>query len=179
MSEIENLFNERRAQPSDIWQHMERLKALAIGCIRVAEFGVRSGNSTVSLLAGLDVYGGELFSYDINPAGLQIPTMERAAWTFTQANTAELTEIPECDGLFIDTLHTAAQVAAELKHAHRVADWIAFHDTVLFGTRDEDTGAEIGICHPIWEFLAANHEWRPAAHYPENCGLLVLRRSRV
>lgn len=179
MSEIERLFQERKAQPSDIWQHMDRLSGLALGCVNVVEFGVRSGNSTVSLLAGLDTYGGTLHSYDINPAGLEIPKMEKAEWRFTQANTATLEEIPSCDGLFIDTLHTAAQVEAELKHAHSVSDWIAFHDTVLFGTRDEGTNAEIGICHAILEFLAANPDWRPSAHYPENCGLLVLRRVRA
>jgi hypothetical protein len=184
MTEIERLYDERAATPSDISEHMPLLRRIASQSLTVAEFGVRSGNSTVALLCGLsDAWKASqlcrrLYSYDRNPAGLSVPDSDRYKWEFAQADTGNLEAIPPVDLLFIDTLHTAKQVRAELVHAGSVRRWIAFHDTVLFGSRDEEPGTGPGICHAIFEWLATREgwSWGVDSHMPNNNGLLLLRR---
>jgi hypothetical protein len=181
MSTIQEWYNIRRESPSDINEHMPLLKKLAEGCGHITEFGTRTGNSTVALLAGLDegyrVGMRELVSYDINAADI-VPPVCAPTWTFNRANTKTLPDIADTDLLFIDTLHDAEQVAAELMHARRVRSWLVFHDTVLFGCREESTNQGPGICHAIWQFLATveGEKWRVWSHDANNCGLLVLRR---
>lgn len=171
------LYSERAATVSDINQHLPRLFAYASQCRTVVEFGTRSGNSTSAFLAGLEFCSGAaLHSYDIAPQQFTPPALGGdLAWHFHQADTTQLADIPPCELLFIDTLHNCSVVAAELRHAHRVSRWIAFHDTVLFGSRDE-AGSGPGINHAIFQFLAEHSEWRVLEHHAENCGLLILQR---
>lgn len=184
---IESEYQRRCATTSDINEHLPTLRKLAQGCAHCTEFGTRSGNSTIALLAGLDARADstscntKLVSYDIATAAVQPPDSESAygaEWEFIQADTGKLHEISETDLLFIDTLHDCAQVEAELQHAPSVRRWLVFHDTVLFGCREESTGQGPGINHAIWNFLASSDgkNWRVWSHYANNCGLLVLRR---
>lgn len=82
--------------------------------------------------------------------------------------------------LFIDTLHDCAQVRSELRHAHNVSRYLVFHDTVLFGWREESTNGLPGIMQAILEFLSTQEgrKWRVESHDVRNNGLLVLRRER-
>lgn len=173
---IDQLFTERVANRSDINEHMEYLRALAGTCWKIAEFGVRSGNSTVAFLAGLPA-GGELYSYDLNQPAFECPK-DAPAWFFSPADTGKLEKIPRVDMLFIDTLHTCQQVEAELVHAALVAHLLVFHDTVLFGSRDEQPGNGPGIMHAIlcWMATPEGRKWEVAEHRSNNCGLLTLRR---
>lgn len=179
MKALHDLYAARKDATSDINEHLPYLRELATTCTHITEFGVRNGNSTVALADGLAVpmEAGQpvrLVSYDINPPAIVLPFPE---WRFCQADTSKLGEIEETDLLFIDTLHDCAQVRAELKHAAKVRRWLVFHDTVLFGTRDESTGEPIGINQAIWEFLANNaFAWYVARHSSNNCGLLTLGR---
>ena len=162
----------------DIYQHLPTLAEAAQMCETVVEFGVRTGNSTCAFLYGLETgKGGALHSFDIMRTKYEPPALARATWKFTQADTATLAEIPECDLLFIDTLHTAIQVARELVHAARVRKFIFLHDTVTFGSEAEGAPNEHGITCAIYDFLAANRDWRVIHHYPNNNGLLVLGRA--
>lgn len=166
----------RRAQPSDINEHMDTLRSLAQRCEHITEFGVRTGNSTIALLMGLEKSSGSLYSYDINLPRLVLPILpHNVVWQFTQADTGALSSIRQTELLFIDTLHTTNQVAAELQHAHKVSRYIVFHDTVLFGDKGEQ--GQLGITHAIYSFLAGNPDWQVSAHYPNNNGLLVLARK--
>lgn len=177
MRPIDQLFDERAASPSDINQHMPYLRELARQCFGIAEFGVRSGNSTVAFLAGMPE-GGRLFSYDLNQPGFEAPAVKDVVWNFAPADTGKLAEIPLVNMLFIDTLHTCEQVAAELKHASSVKRWLVFHDTVLFGSADEHPGTGPGIMHAIlsWMSTEEGRKWRVADHKANNCGLLTLER---
>ena len=166
---FEQSFQERIARPSDISEHLATLRVLARTCSHITEFGVRSGNSTVAFLAGLHS-GGRLVSYDCNPA----PFSAEPAWLFHQARTDELTEIEETDLLFFDTLHTYAQLRAELRQGNRARQWLVFHDTVTFGTVGEDGGQ--GLIPAILEFLADNPHWRIFAQCQHNNGLLIMER---
>ena len=178
-------FERRCALPSDINEHLPTLSCLAMACEGdVAEFGVRMGNSTVALLHGLFEsqpwpagHTRTLHSYDLAPAKVEIPLSSPAAlwWLFTRADTAKLAHLPPVDVLFIDTLHTCDQVRAELVHATQVRIFIVLHDTILFGSAGEH--GQAGITHAIYDFLAKNLEWSVHAHYPNNNGLLVLRRE--
>ena len=170
-------FSARAAQPSDIQAHLPLLRALAAQCDHITEFGVRKGNSTVAFLAGLaDRGGGILQSYDIAAPRIETPELPLGVeWWFKQADTALLREIDDTDLLFIDTLHTADQVRAELRHAPCVRGRIVLHDTVLFAGQGERDS--LGIAPAIFEFLADHDaQWRVAGHSSQSCGLLVLER---
>lgn len=168
----------RSMQTTDINEHLPALYALAFKCNTIVEFGTRSGHSTAALLAGLDnTVGTALHSYDIAPQQFTPAALDLVTWHFTQADTSDLYAIPECDLLFIDTLHTCDQVRAELRCARYVRRWIAFHDTVLFGWRDEHPGHGPGIMQAILEFLAEHPQWRVLSHNPANNGLLVLEHQ--
>ena len=160
----------------DIKEHLPVLSKLAEGAGTIVEFGVRTGNSTCAFLHGLELGGGgTLYSYDLGGHTFGKPELENANWVFTQADTGKLENIPPCDILFIDTLHTQAQVTAELRQAPYVEKFIIFHDSVNNGDRGE--GDQPGITRAIYQFLAQNwKEWRVYAEYPNNNGLLILAR---
>lgn len=177
---ITELFLQRAKTPSDINEHMPVLALLAAAYPHITEFGVRTGNSTISFLAGFSMSGRRgsvLASYDINQHSVPSVPLLGIDWRFTQADTAKLASIEDTNVLFVDTLHTYAQVKAELKHAKSVTNFIVFHDTVLFGENGEN--GEPGIQGAIGEFLANNPEWHVFTHYENNNGLLILRRGAV
>lgn len=128
-------YPEVAAAPSDIQQHLPRLRKEAHGT--VLELGVRGGSSTVALLAGLEERGGVLWSVDIDPASAAI-FADHAQWRFVLADSRDERPVvdaglpSELDVLFIDTLHTYEQVRDELAvWGDRVASGgvILFHDT--------------------------------------------------
>lgn len=168
------LRGEAGAGHSDITEHLALLKLLVRPLDHVTEFGVRTGNSTIAFLAGLAPYG-TVHSYDINPPAFELPLDAASMWRFTQADTAGLAKIDRTDLLFIDTLHTYAQVKAELKHAAQVRRFLVFHDTVLNATQGEAN--QEGIGRAIAEFRAENTGWEEFAHCRHNNGLLILERN--
>ena len=158
---------------------MLRLAQLARQCEHVTEFGVRTGMSTYSFLHGLSSKpNAKLRSYDLhdffNVFGISAQVATN--WTFQQGSTLDAPTIEPTDLLFIDTLHTYAQVKGELeKHGNQARKYIVFHDTVAFGIVGEDNGTGINLA--IQEFLRDNDHWHIAEHY-ENCnGLTVLARK--
>jgi cephalosporin hydroxylase len=173
---LDRWYQELVRTPSDIKEHLELLRNLAVTHENVVEFGVRYGTSTIALLAGAP---RRLTSYDIrcqiNITQFQSVVNPRTTFQFFEADTLEA-DIPECDFLFIDTLHTASQVSAELfRHAPQVAKTIALHDTVTFGQVGEDGGP--GLLIGIECFLADNVGWKIFKHYENNNGLMLLRRT--
>jgi predicted O-methyltransferase YrrM len=160
----------------DIGEHIPTLARLSSGK-RVVEFGVRTGESTTGLLYGRPT---ALTSYDINPCGRIDELNEMAGvmaipFNFQVGNSLDVV-IEETDVLFIDTLHTEAQLSAELaRHAPAVRECIVMHDTVTFGRTGEDgTG---GLNRAIYLFLADNPDWYIETVYRNNNGLTVLRRT--
>jgi hypothetical protein len=183
-----DLYEAAVSTPSDINEHLPLLCDLASRCDHVTEFGMRGGVSTVALLAGQPK---TLISWDVNPAAVIsqrcADLMVRAGKTSFQPRVGDTRAIiiEPTDLLFIDTLHTAEQLKAELiRHAdpieNRVRKYLVFHDTKTFGMQGED-GSTPGLraairwfqrCHafPLWQ-LAVDRE---------NCnGLVVLRRIDV
>lgn len=169
---------------SDIAEHLPLLFSLAFRTSRIVEFGVRSGNSTIAFLAAHEVRAWTsrecpfLFSYDRNPPDTDLWEATQSLitnWQYIQADTSSLETIPECDLLFIDTLHTENQVTAELAHSQRVRRWIVLHDTELFGERGEGGGN--GINFAIRRFLLEHPEWTIWRDFGHNNGLVVIERK--
>jgi len=165
----------------DTAEHLTTLRKIVEqpGTFRVVEFGVRGIVSTWALLAGRPV---ALASVDIvAPPAAELAEVVRCAdeigtaFEFIHESTLLLDPV-DCDVLFIDTLHTYAQLKAELaRHAAGVRFYIALHDTETFGARGED-GTEPGLRAAIDEFLTAHPEWE-IVHDVANCnGLVVLER---
>jgi methyltransferase family protein len=128
-------YPEVAAAPSDIQQHLPRLRREARGT--VLELGVRGGSSTVALLAGLEERGGTLWSVDVDPASAAIFPGHHQ-WCFVLADSRDESPVleaglpDELDVLFIDTIHTYEQVRDELAvWGDRVVEGgvILFHDT--------------------------------------------------
>lgn len=172
-------YLDRLQRRSDMAAHLPRLVDLARRCTHATEFGVRLGHSTIALLHGLAAGKAPamLVSSDIAAPRFEHPELRGTCvvWDFRRADTAKLADIAETDLLFIDTLHTCAQVQAELRHHARVRRWIAFHDTITFGSQGEQ--GQPGITHAIYQFLGQHaDEWRVRSHNPVSHGLLVLER---
>lgn len=191
---IEDLHAERErryalacATPSDINEHLPRLRELAAQCKHVTEFGLRWANgSTVAFLAAQP----EVFvSWDLEP---QHVVSERVAQLVALrgrtrfeprcGDTLKISPIEPTDLLFIDTLHTGQQLYRELvRHVEpraqplQVRKWLVFHDTQTFRYQGED-GKEPGLVHAIREFQLhhAHPHWRLLNDYLNNNGLVVL-----
>lgn len=171
---LELLYAHLLVTPSDINEHLPKLRELASQCDTVIEFGVRTARSSVGLLAGQPKV---LKSYDRRST----PHVERLKrwrgrtdYQFRQADVLEV-EPEACDLLFIDTYHTAGQLRAELdRHAPAVRRWIAMHDTRIFGERGEDGGP--GLLVALRAFLREHPEWGVVYRAEHNNGLTVISR---
>lgn len=174
VASLEGLYATLLVTPSDINEHLPKLRELASQCDTVIEFGVRTARSSVALLAGQPK---TLKSYD-RRASPQVKLLERwrgkTDYQFRQADVLDV-EPEACDLLFIDTKHTADQLAAELdRHAGGVRRWIALHDTKTFGERGEDGGP--GLLVALRAFLRDHPEWGVVYRAEHNNGLMVLSR---
>lgn len=170
---IEELYQQKLKADRyfDIGEHLPTLRGYAEKCALIVEFGTRTGNTTTAFLAG----GAHVHSYDIEAHGFECPAEVAYRWSFSQADTSKLAEIPACDLLFIDSLHSESQVRAELKHHVHVRRFIGLHDTLEWG-QTADNG-ERGINFALFPFLADhNRTWRVAAHWNECRGLTILER---
>lgn len=125
------------------------------------ELGVRGGNSTAALLAGLEERGGRLWSVDVDPECRNV-FRGHPQWRFVLADSRDVPEVvaaglpAQLDVLFIDTIHTYEQVRDELAvwgERVRKGGVILFHDTDSF---PEIRRAVAGWCSPRgvpFEFL--------------------------
>jgi hypothetical protein len=169
--------------PSDINEHLPLLRDLARQCEHVTEFGMRGGVSTTALLAGQPE---SLISWDINPVAVvhqnNADLISMQGRTFFQPRVGDTLKIriEPTDMLFIDSLHTYAQLRAELeRHCdpedRLVRKFLVFHDTTTFGQKGED-GTEPGLRAAI-RFLQKEFAfplWWLAHDLKNNNGLIVL-----
>lgn len=168
------MLEDARVTGTDINEHVGTLMALSGSCAQVVELGVCLGTSTLSFLAG---GCDKLDSWDIDKTHM-VDKIKAAAgdrWTFHHDDSRD-PAVPECDMLFIDSLHTREHLASELDMHHAKAKtFIVMHDTSEFGERGQDGGP--GLRLAIIDFLLEHpDEWRVSDHYPNCHGLTVLRR---
>lgn len=184
MEKIYERFEALKRTPSDINEHMDTLREYGEKCDHITEMGVRTAVSTWALLAAKPKF---LVSYDINacPAVEEIKQLSvehNISFTFFQQNVLTAVIAPT-DLLFIDTLHTYAQLMSELiTHAAKVNKYIIMHDTSTFGQRDELPNShprENGLKTAINDFLSftAGKDWHVEKNFTHNNGLTILSRK--
>ncbi len=165
--EIEDKYQDLYNTPSDINEHLPKLREYTNQCDHVTEFGVRG---CVSLHAFLASTAKKIVAVDI--LNVAVPDSEKL--TFINADTLSI-EIEPTDFLFIDTVHNYTQLNQELKlHANKVNKFIGFHDTYTFGINGE--GGDRGLLPAITEFLLNNPQWSIDYQTNINNGLIVLKK---
>ncbi len=170
--------------PSDINEHLPTLHEYAQECDHITEMGVRAVVSTYALLHGKPK---TLISIDIkhpNDFNSSLDSIEKYAdeqdtdFTFVQGDTRNI-EIDETDMLFIDTLHNYNQLREELfLHGNKARKYLIFHDTTLFGWRDEQSNDSPiqGLIPAIKSFQTLNPHWVEEKVFTNNNGLTILKR---
>lgn len=167
---IDDLYNAHYNQMSDFYAHMPYCRDVSRGK-HVVELGFRWGQSTAGFLAS----EGSVHSYDIEPCleGREmfdeVTKTSSLNWKFTLADSLKVK--PEaCDILFIDTLHTGAQIYQELAMHHAIVrdgGLIIMHDTETF------PDMKLGIS----QFAQETPQWKMKHHFRWCHGLTVLERA--
>jgi ornithine carbamoyltransferase len=186
---LEEIYNQKTNEPSDIHEHLPTLKRYAEECNHITEMGVRWIVSTYAFLMGKP---DKLISIDIqhpNTWNADLSLVEAAAneinagFEFILGDTLQI-EIDETDLLFIDTWHAYKQLKAELdRHHNKAKKYIILHDTTSYEFKDETSyeslgwrGDGPGIGQAINEFLTENTEWVLHEKFTNNNGLTILKR---
>jgi hypothetical protein len=168
---------------SDMHEHLPTLKKFIEDekVESVIELGFRTMYSAVGILAGKPK---TMTSYDMMDhwQGVHYPKIleklipSETQWNFVQANDLFI-ELPEVDFIFIDTLHTYAQLSKELNlHSKKAKRFIGFHDTVSFRHRGED-GSPKGLIDAIRDFMKENNEWEIYLDHRNCNGLMIIKRK--
>lgn len=187
--------------PSDIHEHIPRLRELASECSSAIEIGVNEVVSTWGILQGLSESGQKNLSYigiDLKYPFLntlflanQLAESSGISFQFWQANDFYI-DIEPTDLLFIDSWHTYCHLTYELeKFSPKVRKYIAMHDTgEPWGDQDEPCYLDAlpdypphidrfkqGLWPAIVDFLKTHPEWCLREHYVNNHGFTVLERK--
>ncbi len=165
--EIENNYREACNKPSDINQHLPKLREYAEQCDHITELGVRGVVSTWAFLASK---AKRVVAVDI--LNVAVPAVEKLHFICADDLTIE---IEETDFLFIDTRHCYEQCIRELNlHAGKVRKFIGFHDVEIFGINGDDGGK--GLMFAINEFLFFNKDWKMDYITDVNNGLAIIKK---
>lgn len=192
-SPLDDMYHRLCAIPSDINQHLPTLRALASASPEGwVELGVRTGVSTVALMAGArDVMrfrgeGPRCISVDIHePPDLRtlflLGDLSGSEWKFLLSDSVRAVQDSTLDDwspglVFIDTRHDGELLTRELAvWGPKARRWIALHDTTTFGETGETRPGD-GLWPAVERFLPCNREWTLEKRYVNNNGLTVLRR---
>ena len=132
----------------------------------VIQTGEREGYSGAAFAKGLSLNGKERKELYVIDATRQ-PIQDKfdtytfpCKRTFINRNVLEIQlpkELPECDVMFIDTLHEANHVWSELHNlAPLCKKYLVFHDTVSQGQYSLDTNTPLGINMAIDKYTEEN-----------------------
>lgn len=189
------------SQPSDINEHIPKLRQLASNCSSVVEIGVRNIVSTWGILVGLaessehnpTYLGIDLHYPPFNELFLadELAETNGVSFNFLEANDLDV-DIEPTDMLFIDSLHTYRHLTYELeKFSPKVKKYIALHDTSApWGDQDEPFLDESmreypshidrtkrGLWPAVMDFLATHPEWTLKHRYLNNHGFTILEKK--
>lgn len=142
----------------------------------IKEIGVCQG---VTLAALLKTHPEKLVGMDIMPKYFnpykhhfeKYSKEHGVDFEFIEGNSHDHNLISKCDLLHIDSLHTPAHLAKELKlHAPFVKKYIVFHDTANYkGSR--------GLLETIAHYITyERQDWKIIDHYPHRVGYTVIQR---
>lgn len=179
MISIEEIYQAKCRENSDICQHLPTLKAYAEKCESIIELGVRSIVSTWAFLAAkpmrlisVDFYHPRHYK-DYDPGGCNLELVmdlanEQGTYFEFMQHDSVTAKVPSCDLMFFDTLHTHVQLKNELEaHAKNVKRFLIFHDTETY--KEE-------LIPAIKEYMQQNPVWDVALMLSNNNGLLILER---
>ena len=160
-------------QPSDINEHCETLRKVVAGK-RVVDYGYRTNVSSIAIAAGKP----SQYTMISDKQPIEWPLLARELKNAKPElriadNPKGVAFIPECDVVFLDTIHTASYIDKFLEvNAKSVKEWIVIHDSVTFGEQGEDGGP--GIMFAVRKFLRMNRNWTVFRHDRNNNGLILL-----
>lgn len=176
---LAEIYHQRCNDNSDICQHLPTLREYASGCDGVIELGVRSIVSTWAFLIAKPKW---LLSVDIlhpskyidhDPTGCDLELAQNIAakigvsFIFKESDTLQI-ELPKCDLIFFDTLHTYHQLSSELRlHGNKASKYLIFHDTLSYFSE---------LVPAISEYLKETNEWELDKIFYNNNGLTILKR---
>lgn len=159
---------------------METLKRYSEECDVIIELGVRSIVSTWAFLAAkpkklisVDIHHPSYYKdYDAGGCDLELVNKlsqeQGTDFTFIQADTLQI-ELPECDLILFDTLHTYYQLSDELKlHGNKASKYLVFHDTETYKKE---------LMPAIKEFIKENNHWSLHEQFTNNNGLTILKHN--
>jgi hypothetical protein len=195
MEKVLEKYNTLKNLSSDINEHLPTLFEYATKCDHVTEMGTRW---VVSAWALMLANPKKLICYDIEKHQnvdefIEFGKEYNVNLEFIIADVLKI-EIEQTDLLFIDTFHTYEQLSNELRlHSNKVNKYIAFHDTISFGTIDEGDYHSVsdlvknkekikqGLVPAIDDFM--NTElgscWEIDVVYENNNGLTILKRKGI
>ncbi len=188
---LEAIYLRHCATAIAIAAHLRRLRELAEDLDVAVEFGVKRGASSSALLIGAK----RVISYD-TVATVEARELKRVVgerWDYRIGDSREA-DFEQADLLFVDSLHTYAQVRDELKHAHKIKRYLIFHDVSTFGEvgaagesgrqswtyqlgRGSVPDEHRGIRPAIDELMIYDQSWRIIERRTDSHGLLVLQRA--
>lgn len=185
---IDDLFATQSGAPDAMAAHMRVIRDLASEFTCCAEIGIRRGSSTIALLAGCS---GTVVSFDPErlPCHDKILKASEGRWIPTYQPSEHCDLPPHTDILVVDGYHNYPQVKMELdRFADKVKHVLVFHDTISCGTvgdgianprvhQAEHLSDTRGIRMAIDELMIRDRSWFIEAHFPNDSGLLVLRRQ--
>lgn len=183
LSNIKERFEQSKKESRDISEHLDTLKKYADECKVIVELGVNEGISTTAWALSLEENNNDRFVYCYDYIGpqeylkplLQECENKKLNLTFALEDDLKI-EIPECDLLFIDTLHTGEQLRQEFKlHAEKAKKYIILHDTEAFKLQGVIPNSE-GLQLAINDFLKENHTWKLREHFSNCNGLTILEK---
>lgn len=185
---LDEIFRWAVQTPRDLNEHLTTLREYASRCESVTEFTMRR-ESTVAFAAARPK---RLHSYNLE----RDPLLERVSnlalaeepvqeILIQPADSLEV-EIEETDLLFIDTIHNAERLWAEMeKHAPRVRRYLILHDTTLYGEKGEGETIQTpqgpvqpaGLLPALRRFVKEHPEWSVIYHTDRQYGLTILSRD--
>lgn len=181
METITQRFERIKKEPRDISEHLDTLYKYALECNTIVELGINEGISTTAFCLAVQKFPEKIFyNYDVHTPKMfeeliEMCKIENVKMNFTIADDRNI-EIPKCDLLFIDTLHTGKQISAELNlHAKNCNKYIIMHDTETFKYKGVD-GTDDGMKPPIDKFLFTHPEWVVKEHFTNCNGLTILEK---
>jgi len=174
--------------------HLVKLASLASECQRIVEVGVEFVITTFCFLMGVQ-QGGSVVSIDIarhRPDRLalanRVASESGVSFSFIEGSDLQV-DVPSCDMLFIDGLHTYQHVITELRVLQgRVAKYIVLHDTSepwenvnepYTGDHKEHPGSDKhkqGVWTAVVDFLQEHPHWRIKERLTHSHGLTILQK---
>lgn len=163
-------------------QRLFSIAEMALGGETLVDLGVRSGNSSFTMLDATKPQGSFVFGVDPAPCPFICP--DRYEYFQTDSITAASIIPKEIYLCFFDTLHIKEQVMAELHYYWpkiRVGGWAVFHDTVWPEWKhDEYLGTVWGqAVEGVNAFFKDAHGHIDREDFPESYGMTFIRKKSL